>query len=144
MTRQNNHFAIKRTVTGLGLFTLKPIPADKKIIEYVGSILTTEEVAQRSGKYFFELDEKRAIDGSARSNLARYINHSCRPNAKGYTHGKRIWIWSLREIAAGEQITINYGKSYFDDHIKPVGCKCDKCAAKQKKKLSSAERAGKK
>jgi SET domain-containing protein len=45
-----------------------------------------------------------------------------------------VWIWSRREIRPGEEITYNYGKEYFDDHIKPVGCKCQKCAAKPKGK----------
>ena len=122
----SDRFKIKRTETGLGLFTLQAIPAGKRLIEYVGPIVTSEEVDRRGGKYFFELDENFAIDGSPRSNLARYINHSCRPNAEAFVAGRRIWIWSKRKIKAGEQITINYGKSYFDDHIKPVGCKCEK------------------
>ncbi|MDQ1590466.1 MAG: uncharacterized protein QOG00_927 [Pyrinomonadaceae bacterium] len=130
MNKDNGKLAVKRTATGLGLFALKTIPFNKRIVEYVGPILTNEEVDQKKGKYFFELNEKSSIDGSSRDNIARYINHSCRPNAKGYTTGKRIWIWSLREIKAGEQITINYGKSYFDEHIKPVGCKCEPCLKK--------------
>jgi SET domain-containing protein len=127
MNKDNGTLAVKRTATGLGLFTLKTIPRDKRIVEYTGPILSNEEVDKRTGKYFFELDEKRSVDGSSRQNIARYINHSCRPNARGYTSGRRIWIWSLREIKAGEQITINYGKSYFEEHIKPVGCKCETC-----------------
>jgi SET domain-containing protein len=130
MNKDNGKLVVKRTATGLGLFTLKTIRYNKRIVEYTGTILTNEEVDQRTGKYFFVLDAKRAIDGSSRENIARYINHSCRPNARGYTTGNRIWIWSLREIEAGEQITINYGKSYFDEHIKPVGCKCEPCVGK--------------
>lgn len=126
MNKGNHSFAVKRTSTGLGLFTLEPIPADKKIIEYIGPVISAEECDRKGGKYLFELDEKRAIDGSAWSNLARYINHSCRPNAKGYTTGKRIWIWSLKALKAGEEITIDYGKEYMDAHIKR--CKCGKCA----------------
>jgi SET domain-containing protein len=133
MSKGNHSFAVKRTTTGLGLFTLQPIPADKKIIEYIGPIISAEEADRRGGKYLFELDEKRAIDGSARSNTARYINHSCRPNAKGYTSGRRIWIWSLRAIKAGEEITIDYGKEYLDAHIKK--CRCGKCAAQPGKKV---------
>jgi uncharacterized protein len=126
MNKGKYSFAVKRTRTGLGLFTLQAIPADKKIIEYIGPVISAEECDRKGGKYLFELDEKRAIDGSARSNLARYINHSCRPNAKGYTTGKRIWIWSLRALKAGEEITIDYGKEYLDAHIEQ--CKCEKCA----------------
>jgi SET domain-containing protein len=128
MNKGNRNFAVKRTATGLGLFALQPIPRGKRIIEYTGRILSAEEADSSRGKYLFELDEKRAIDGSVRTNLARYINHSCRPNAKGYTSGRRIWIWSLRAIKAGEQITINYGKDYLDAHIKQ--CKCESCAAR--------------
>lgn len=125
MDKGNQNLVVKRTNTGLGLFTLQAIPAGKKIIEYVGPVITTEEADRRGGKYLFELDDDHAIDGSARSNTARYINHSCRPNAKGYTAGRRIWIWSLRTIKPGEEITINYGKDYLDEHIEQ--CKCAKC-----------------
>jgi SET domain-containing protein len=127
MSKGNPRFAVKRTATGLGLFTLEPIPRGKRIIEYTGTIVSAEAAASSNRKYFFELDDKRAIDGSPRTNLARYINHSCRPNAKGYTAGRRIWIWSLRAIKAGEELTIDYGKDYLDAHIKQ--CKCDNCAA---------------
>ncbi len=125
--------AVKRSSTGLGLFALEAIPANKRIIEYIGPILTYEEADKRGGKYLFTIDEKYIIDGTVRSNTARYINHSCRPNAKAYTSGLRVWIWSLRAIKAGEEITINYGKEYFDDHIKPKECKCKVCMTKREK-----------
>ncbi|HWT01389.1 MAG TPA: SET domain-containing protein [Pyrinomonadaceae bacterium] len=127
MDKGNQNLIVRRTNTGLGLFTLREIPRDKKIIEYVGPVITTEEANRKGGKYLFELDDDHAVDGSARSNTARYINHSCRPNAKGYTTGRRIWIWSLRAIKPGEEITIDYGKEYLDEHIKQ--CKCAKCGA---------------
>jgi SET domain-containing protein len=131
MSKGNRSLAVKRSATGLGLFTLRSIAADKRIIEYVGPIISAEEADKSGGKYLFELDEKRAVDGKARSNTARYINHSCRPNAKAYTSGRRIWIWSLKNIKAGEEITIDYGKEYLDAHIKK--CKCLKCEAQPKK-----------
>jgi SET domain-containing protein len=133
MTGGNHNYAIKRTATGLGLFALKPIARDQRIIEYTGPVISGEEIDQKGGKYLFELDEHRAIDGSSRDNLARYINHSCRPNAKAYTSGKRIWIWSVKTIKAGEQITLDYGTEYFEEHIRPVGCRCEKCAGHQQK-----------
>ena len=133
-------YEVRRANTGLGLFATHHIAARRRIVEYVGPILTTAEVEQRTGRYFFTIDENYAIDGSARTNLARYINHSCRPNAEAWVEGKRIWLWSKRAIEPGEQITINYGKEYFDDYIKPVGCKCEPCAAKAAKKSTKAER----
>jgi SET domain-containing protein len=127
-------YAVRRANTGLGLFATSRIAAGRRIIRYVGPILTSEEVEQRTGRYFFSIDDDYAIDGSARTNLARYVNHSCEPNAEALIEGKRIWIWSKRAIEPGEQITIDYGKQYFNDYIKPVGCKCEPCAAKKSKK----------
>jgi SET domain-containing protein len=135
MKKGNSSFTVKRAATGLGLFASRPIPPDKRIIEYVGPIISAEEADRSRGKYLFELDEKRAIDGSARSNTARYINHSCQPNAKAYTSGRRIWIWSLRTIEAGEEITIDYGKEYLDTFIER--CKCATCESRPTRKKTS-------
>ena len=134
MTDVKVRYEVRRANTGLGLFASRAIAKGRRIIQYDGPLVTSEEVERRRGRYFFSLDDEYAIDGSARSNTARYINHSCRPNAEAWVEGKRIWIWSKRAIEPGEQITINYGKQYFDDYIKPVGCKCDSCSAKSAKK----------
>lgn len=126
-------YAIRRTPTGLGFFTLKPIPKGKRIIEYMGPYLPNEVVDRLNGKYFFGVNSKWSIDGSLRGNTARYINHSCRPNAEALISGRRVWIWSKRNIKAGEEVTYDYGKEYFEDIIKPMGCKCVKCAGPQRR-----------
>lgn len=127
-TKGYRSFAVKRTATGLGLLTMLPIRAGKRLIEYVGPVVTTEVVEMSRGKYFFKLDEGNAIDGSARSNLARYINHSCQPNAEAFIYGRRVWIYSKRALRAGEQITIDYGEEYLNAHMSRAGCKCEVCA----------------
>lgn len=119
---------VKRAKTGLGLFAAKLIPSKAEIIEYVGKIIPMEEAMSSSGKYFFDLDNGFAIDGRSRKNLARYINHSCKPNAEAIIIDERIWIWSRKTIRTGEEITIDYGEEYFNEFIKPKGCKCEKCA----------------
>lgn len=128
-TSSRYKYAIKRSAHGLGFFTLEPIPKGKRIIEYTGKRVSNEEVDRRNrGRYFFGISSRSSIDGHPRSNVARYINHSCRPNAEAIITGGRIWIWSRRAIKAGEEITYNYGKEYFEAHIKPKGCGCVKCA----------------
>jgi SET domain-containing protein len=127
--QQNVDFVVKRTNTGLGLFAMKPIPKGKRIIEYFGPLISNEEVERSNGKYFFEVNTKWAIDGSLRKNVARYINHSCRPNAEAFVSDRRrVWIWSRKNIKPGEEITYDYGKEYFEGIIEPIGCRCDKCA----------------
>ena len=127
MTLKKRSLAVRRTTIGLGLFALESIPANKRIIEYVGKLVPIEAVDERPGKYYFGVNTKWAIDGRERSNLARYINHSCRPNAQAFISGHRVWVWSKKRIEAGQEITVDYGKDYFEKIIEPIGCKCGKC-----------------
>jgi SET domain-containing protein len=133
MSSANYKYAIRRTKTGLGFFALEPIPRGKRIIEYTGPLITNEEFERRNGKYFFGVNSRWTIDGSPRSNVARYINHSCRPNAEALISGRRVWIWSKRNIAAGEEVAYDYGKEYFQDIIEPMGCRCVGCESKPRK-----------
>ena len=133
---------VRRTNTGLGLFALQPIAKGTRIIEYTGPLIPNEEVDKRRGRYFFGVNTKWTIDGSPRSNLARYINHSCKPNAEALISGRRVWIWSRKNIKPGEEIAYDYGKEYFDDIIRPIGCRCEKCGSepKRSKKVSLDQR----
>ena len=125
-------YDIKRSSAGLGLFAAKPYKRGELIIEYLGEYITEEEVQRRGGKYIFELSDTHALDGKDRSNIARYINHSCAPNAYPEVNNKetRVFIYAKRGIKPGEEITYNYGKEYFNDIIKPLGCRCSKCSTK--------------
>jgi uncharacterized protein len=127
MSQADKSFKIRRTATGLGLFAVKPIPKGKRIIEYTGPRISNDEVEKSYGKYFFEVSKKWSIDGRGRDNIARYINHSCRPNAEAIITRGRVWIWSKRTIQGGEEIAYDYGKEYFDGIIRDIGCKCAKC-----------------
>lgn len=131
MTRKNHNLVVKRSSSGLGLFTLTPIAANQRIIESIGTLLSEEEAKRVGGKYLYDIGNNLTLDCSSRSNLARYINHSCNPNAEAHTSRNRVWIWSLREIEAGEEITTDYGEDYFEQHIKPKGCRCKGCDAKK-------------
>ena len=133
----DSDFVVKRTKTGLGLFATRPIPKGKRLVEYTGPLISNEIVDRSNGKYFFSVNTKWSIDGSPRSNLARYINHSCRPNAEAFvTNRRRVWIWSRRRIKPGEGITYDYGKEYFEGIIEPIGCRCSKCGPKSRRRRS--------
>jgi uncharacterized protein len=129
--KQKKKYIVKKSRAGLGLFAVYFFKKGEFVIEYTGKVLTEKEF-EASGykKYFFEIDKHRTIDGSGRENIARYINHSCRPNCEVRIYAKRIRIWTIRKINPGEQFTYDYGKEYFDEFIKPVGCKCASCRRK--------------
>ena len=124
---------VKRSSAGLGLFANREYKKGDAIIEYLGETITTEEGNRRGGKYLFALNDTHMIDGKSRKNIARYINHSCRPNAypELSQDETRVTIFAKKNIKIGEEITYNYGLQYFKIMIKPVGCRCEKCATKQ-------------
>lgn len=118
---------VKRGLAGLGLFANEDIKKDSFIIEYTGELISGDEADRRGGKYLFEINSKWTIDGKNRDNIARYINHSCRPNSESDVIGKKVKFFAKRNIKQGEEITVDYGKEYFGEHIAPYGCKCEKC-----------------
>lgn len=123
-------FAIRKSRPGLGhgLFATAPLKKGDFILEYTGKRISTPHADELPSRYLFEIDRKWTIDGSSRSNVARYINHSCSPNCEGDVRDERILIYATSDIAKGDELTINYGEEYFDEFIKPTGCKCSKCS----------------
>ena len=126
-------FRVSRSRTGLGVFATKPIKKNAYIVEYLGPLLTNAQCdARRDNRYWFEVNARWTIDGSPRSNVARYINHSCRPNADPMIRDRRIRIKAIKNIEPGDEITYDYGEDYFDVYLKPIGCKCLKCIEKRR------------
>jgi len=129
---------VKRSEIGLGLFAVVDIPKGTRIIQYTGVRIRKDDTEKHKGRYLFTLNDKWTIDGKSRTNLARYANHSCRPNAESITTVNKIWIIAKRKIKAGEEITYNYGKTYFNQFIKPNGCKCVKCKSVKLSSINSS------
>ena len=133
-TMSSRSFRVGRSVTGLGLFAIKPIKRGAYIATYRGRRITTEEAdrrAARGASYMFEVNKRWSIDGSPRWNLARYINHSCRPNAKPVGRKGGIVIVALRQIEPGEEITYDYGREYLKCFLDNGGCRCAACRKKR-------------
>jgi len=121
---------VKRGVDGLGLFTEGLIKKGEYVIEYWGPLLNDEEVEQKGGQYLFEVKKNVTIDGTHRANTARYINHSCRPNCEVKIKKGRVLIYTKKVIKAGEELGYDYGKEFWNEYIKPKGCRCVKCKEK--------------
>jgi len=135
-------YRIARSRTGLGLFATKPIKKGSKIIRYFGPLLDTRKKKDDAieNKYLFELNDRWTIDGSVRKNIARYINHSCRPNAESDVkpRKRKVFIRAIKNIEPGEEINYDYGTDYFKAYLKPIGCKCASCERKRRKKRAEA------
>ena len=129
---------IARSLAGLGMFASEPIKKGRFIARYSGRKIDTDKADELNNKYLFEINTRWTIDGASRRNVARYINHSCRPNAEPYFVKHVIKIRAIKNIKPDEEITYNYGRGYFDCFIKAVGCKCIAC--RKKKAKARAER----
>jgi hypothetical protein len=135
-------YRIGRSRTGLGLFATKPIKKGAKIVRYFGPLLDSKKKKDDAveNKYLFELNGRWTIDGSVRENIARYINHACRPNAESdvMPRKRKVVIRAIKNILPGDEINYDYGTDYFKAYLKPIGCKCDACEKKRKKKRAEA------
>src|SRR5215471_19334977 len=122
---------IGRSKAGLGLFARVAIKKGRFIVRYSGRKIRSEAADELDTRYLFEVNARWTIDGSNRRNRARYINHSCRPNAEAYFVKHVIKIRAIKNIKPGDEITYHYGRDYFDSFIKAMGCKCRACRKKR-------------
>jgi len=125
-TQADPRFVVRKAAlgSGHGLFARMPIKKKDFIIEYTGKKLPTPIANELSTRYLFEIDDEWTIDGSPRSNTARYINHGCKPNCEVEIEDGKLMIYAYKNIEKGEELTFDYGKEYYNEFIKPVGCKC--------------------
>ena len=108
----------------LGVFADEPIPTRRKVIEYTGERVSRYEGRRRwdpKRSYLFELDRYWQIDGAIGGSGAEYINHSCAPNLWARLLRGHIVYFSKREIARGEELTVDYK---FSAEVTRMPCRC--------------------
>lgn len=130
-------FRVGRSRTGLGLFATKPIKKNSRIVEYKGPLLTGKaaQKAENGGnRYLYEINKRWTIDGKGRSNVARYGNHSCNPNADSYNVKKRVFIRAIKNIKPGDEIVYDYGIDYLKNVIGKSNCQCSRCRRRRNKR----------
>ena len=131
MAKDKKPFRIARSRTGLGLFATEAIARRALIVEYSGQRIPTAKAqeieSRRANKYMFEIDARWTIDGATRRNLARYVNHSCKPNAEAELVRGRMMYRARKNIATGEEITVDYGEEYYELYLAKGGCRCSAC-----------------
>jgi SET domain-containing protein len=114
-------------ISGWGVYAAQPIDEDARIVEYKGALISQPEAWRREQRYLprqriwiFELDDRWARDAAYGGNIARYVNHSCRPNCYIDIEGRHIWIKASRPIRAGEELVYDYNT----DGVAGIPCRC--------------------
>ncbi len=114
-------------VHGWGVFATQSINKNKRIVHYAGEKITHRESLRRETRYIrrgqiwcFKLNNRWVIDGGVGGNIARFINHSCRPNCYAHIVDGTIWIRAARNIRVGEELTYDY----HTDGEATIPCRC--------------------
>ena len=114
-----------------GVFATETIPKNRRIVDYSGQRISNRESLARERRYIarghiwcFKLTTRSVIDAAVGGNIARFINHSCRPNCYVHIFDGRIWIRAARLIRKGEELTYHYntgGEAQINCRCRP-GC----------------------
>ncbi len=131
----------RSAIHGRGVFARRAFPDGTRILEYSGERITKAEAVRREAQrlerqrrggddsvYFFVLNRRYDLDGRKGGSVARFINHSCKPNCRTEIIRGRVWIIARRDIAAGEELTYDYGFPFREWHLHPCRCGAPRCA----------------
>ena len=107
-----------------GIHADQDIPARRRVIEYTGERITLREGFRRRFRpqlYLFRCSARRLIDGGIGGSGAEFINHACIPNLIARFDHRRVFLSSLRPIARGEELLLDY---HVRGDIAPIPCLC--------------------
>jgi len=106
-----------------------PIAKGRRVAEYTGPRLSKAEPTRlmRRRPSPTCLDWGQARSSSTATAPAMFINHSCDANCETSEIRGRIWIKSIRAIAAGEEITYDY--CLYDGGDDEAICNCGRRSA---------------
>ena len=112
-------------IQGLGVYAHQTIPARRKVIEYTGEKINSQEAVRRlDGRhyhYIFRVSRRWFLDGRIGGSGAQYVNHCCDPNLFAWRGKGHILLFSRRKIKAGEELTLDYS---FPANRRRVLCHC--------------------
>ena len=112
-----------------GLYASCNIKKGTKIIEYKGKIIsvkrseTDPKFDNKKAIYLFNINKRFDLDGDFKFNIARLINHSCDPNCEVFGEGLKVWVYAMKDIRKGDELSYDYGFSY-DENFKQFPCNC--------------------
>ena len=112
---------------GWGVFALEPITKNTRIVDYGGELIDHKESYTRETQYLkkgciwcFTVNRRWVRDANVDGNVARFINHACRPNCYSQIDGQTIWIRAGKNITAGDELTYDY----YTDGDQIIQCNC--------------------
>ena len=128
-------------IHGWGLFVKEPISKGEMLVEYQGTVIRASHTQAmlakyeragvpgcHDGGYIFKIDDNMCVDATMSGNIARFMNHSCAPNAiskivevGGGSLGKKVVVFAKRDLQVGEELQYDYQFALGEDKI---ACHC--------------------
>jgi SET domain-containing protein len=109
--------------SGNGLFTKEFIPKGTRIVEYKGRVTNWKDVEKDwENGYIYTINRNNVIDAKRTLKaLARYANDArglvrvkgLLNNSTYVNDGQKAYIESVKDIPAGAEILVDYGKDYW-------------------------------
>jgi SET domain-containing protein len=114
-------------VHGFGVFAAEPIAKNRRVIDYAGELVRNDQSERREDRYLadgciwvFRVNRTWSRDAAVGGNIARFINHACRPNCWFEVVDRTIWIRAARSIRKGEELTYDYATV----GARTIPCRC--------------------
>jgi SET domain-containing protein len=123
-------YVARSGIDGRGCFAATRFRRMRKVAELTGERISRAESRRRIAHLrrirICDVDEWTAIDASRGGNATAFINHSCDPNLFTRTVCGHVLFFALRDISAGEELSIDYGPSHHDGR-KACYCGAPRC-----------------
>ncbi len=114
-------------IAGWGVYAAEPITKNTRIVDYAGERISHAESVRREKRHLpngriwcFTLNRRWVIDGSVGGNIARFINHTCKPNCYAQVIDGVIWIRASKNIRKGDELSFDYNT----DGAAGITCRC--------------------
>jgi SET domain-containing protein len=131
----------RSAIQGRGVYARVEIPCGTRLIEYTGERISHSEADRRDDEerknrhhtFLFILNSRTVIDARHGGNISKYINHSCEPNCEARHERGSIWIYAIRDIYPGEELTYDYEYDWLPEYtvkdLAEYACRCgsDQC-----------------
>ncbi len=117
---------VGRSRIGLGLFAARAFGRGESVLAIRGRVVNYALLWEREGSAFsancIRFGPETYLDPG--DGPARYLNHSCSPNAAITKVANRLELVSARRIAKGEEIVFDYSTTIGDDDVWTMRCRC--------------------
>lgn len=126
--RHGRTLEVRPVRNGMGLVTLRSLAAGSVICQVRGRIVTAATVwsywkrDRRRGENCFRFDADHYLDPEG--EIGAWANHSCNPNARIVRGPTALWLYALRRIRRGEEVTHDYSTLLGADDVWTMRCNC--------------------